>query len=234
MASIINASSTGGGGIVQTADASGVLELRTDNISAVTITGGQTTGVASTKELMYVNGAIQAKSGTPALSNTNHVGYVFTSEIDSGMFSLGSGTITFATNGAERVRINSDGSFMVGTGGTWAGSDGYVYSRTTTRAWANFNGVTTTNITPRANFNVTSITYNAVGDYTINFTNAMQDANYAVAICGSDGLSYNHGRIASGGAGNVPTLMSTTAVRITYGATTNANCYTMSVIVFGL
>lgn len=54
------------------------------------------------------------------------------------------------------------------------------------RAWVNFNGVTTTTI--RASFNVSSVTYNASGDYTINFSNAMADANYATI--GSVGPNY--------------------------------------------
>ena len=46
------------------------------------------------------------------------------------------------------------------------------------RAWVNFNGVGTVAI--RASGNVSSITDNAAGDYTVNFANAMPDANYAV------------------------------------------------------
>ena len=45
------------------------------------------------------------------------------------------------------------------------------------RAWVNFNGTGTVAI--RASGNVTSITDNGVGDYTVNFTNAMPDANYS-------------------------------------------------------
>jgi len=48
----------------------------------------------------------------------------------------------------------------------------------TCRAWVNFNGTGTVAI--RASFNVTSITDNGVGDYTVNFTNALTDANYSV------------------------------------------------------
>ena len=47
------------------------------------------------------------------------------------------------------------------------------------RAWVNFNGTGTVSI--RASGNVSSITDNGVGDYTVNFTTAMQDANYSVA-----------------------------------------------------
>lgn len=45
------------------------------------------------------------------------------------------------------------------------------------RAWVSFNGSGTPSI--RASGNVSSITDNGVGDFTINFTTAMSDANYA-------------------------------------------------------
>lgn len=48
------------------------------------------------------------------------------------------------------------------------------------RAWVNFNGTGTVAI--RASGNVTSITDNGVGDYTVNFTTAMEDANYGVYV----------------------------------------------------
>lgn len=46
------------------------------------------------------------------------------------------------------------------------------------RAWVNFNGTGTVAI--RASGNVSSITDNGTGDYTINFANAMPDANYSI------------------------------------------------------
>lgn len=45
------------------------------------------------------------------------------------------------------------------------------------KAWVNFNGVTTPTI--RASYNVSSITRAAVGQYTVNFTTAFADTNYA-------------------------------------------------------
>lgn len=48
------------------------------------------------------------------------------------------------------------------------------------RAWVNFNGTGTVAI--RASGNVSSITDNGTGDYTVNFTTAMPDANYAAVI----------------------------------------------------
>lgn len=51
------------------------------------------------------------------------------------------------------------------------------------RAWVNFNGTGTVAI--RASGNVSSITDNGTGDYTVNFTTAMPDANYAFTLTGS-------------------------------------------------
>jgi hypothetical protein len=55
------------------------------------------------------------------------------------------------------------------------------------RAWVNFNGTLVTNPGSatgiRASFNVSSVTDNGTGDYTVTLANAMPDANYAVATC---------------------------------------------------
>ena len=50
------------------------------------------------------------------------------------------------------------------------------------KAWVNFDGTGTPSI--RASYNVSSITDNGTGDYTVNFTNALADANYS-AVCSS-------------------------------------------------
>jgi len=44
-------------------------------------------------------------------------------------------------------------------------------------AWVNFNGTGTVAI--RSSYNVSSITDNGTGDYTVNFATALSDANYA-------------------------------------------------------
>ena len=46
------------------------------------------------------------------------------------------------------------------------------------RAWVNFNGTGVVAIS--ASFNVSSITDNSAGNYTVNFSNAMSNANYSV------------------------------------------------------
>jgi hypothetical protein len=56
------------------------------------------------------------------------------------------------------------------------------------KAWVNFNGTGTVAI--RASYNVSSITDGGTGVYTVNFTNALPDANYSWAsVSGSTGVA---------------------------------------------
>jgi hypothetical protein len=48
------------------------------------------------------------------------------------------------------------------------------------KAWVNFNGTGTVAI--RSSYNVSSITDNGTGDYTVNFTTAMVDADYCATM----------------------------------------------------
>jgi len=57
------------------------------------------------------------------------------------------------------------------------------------RAWVNFDGTTATPSTIRASGNVSSVTRDGTGQYTVNFTTAMPDANYVVAGGGNNGGS---------------------------------------------
>jgi hypothetical protein len=56
------------------------------------------------------------------------------------------------------------------------------------KAWVNFNGTGTVAI--RASFNVSSITDNGAGNYTVNFTTAFADANYATQYMNDNGARY--------------------------------------------
>jgi hypothetical protein len=80
------------------------------------------------------------------------------------------------------------------------------------KAWVNFNGTGTVAI--RASYNVSSITDNGAGDYTVNFTNAFADANYTPIISGSttsNGASVTFPALAPYFSPQAPT---TTTVRV--------------------
>ena len=96
------------------------------------------------------------------------------------------------------------------------------------RAWVNFNGTGTVAI--RASFNVTSITDNGTGDYTVNFTTAMPDANYAVVLGGGfSGSSDNSLKWAETAS---PATYSTTAIRLYNVGTSFGDSTQNSVAVF--
>jgi hypothetical protein len=92
------------------------------------------------------------------------------------------------------------------------------------RAWVNFNGTGTVAI--RASFNVSSITDNGTGNYTVNFTTAMEDANYAAVAVGGDGAigagSFNR-------CGNVGSYL-TTSCRVFTGVPASSSAADVSFI----
>jgi hypothetical protein len=93
------------------------------------------------------------------------------------------------------------------------------------KAWVNFNGTGTVAI--RASFNVTSITDNGTGDYTVNFTTALEDANYSVVaqISATDSGTGLLTNINSNGVGpTYTTAPTTTATRmLSFARSTGAN-----------
>ena len=102
------------------------------------------------------------------------------------------------------------------TGSTFGFNSGYGSVATVygCRAWVNFDGTGTVAI--RASGNVSSITDNGTGDYTVNFTTAMIDANYAIVSIGGDLTQSVLGTIGLITA----TLPTTSAFRV--GATSGA------------
>lgn len=61
-------------------------------------------------------------------------------------------------------------------------------------AWIKYNGIAQT---IGASYNVSSVTYSGTGQYIINFTNALSDANYSAVVgagfTSSGGSDYNYG-----------------------------------------
>jgi hypothetical protein len=84
------------------------------------------------------------------------------------------GSLALQTNsGTTAVTIDTSQNLAFNSG---YGSVATAYG---CRAWVNFNGTGTVAI--RASGNVSSITDNGTGDYTVNFTTALSDANYVAS-----------------------------------------------------
>ena len=147
---------------------------------------------------------VQATSGANAFwltstTGTNPVysryansgGYVYMGRDGSAGSDFGNGAYTSAiwctgtydfiigVNSTMQARVKNGGDFQCNSG---YGSVATAYG---CRAWVNFNGTTASPSTMRGNGNVSSVTKNSTGNYTVNFTTAMPDANYAVnMVCG--------------------------------------------------
>jgi hypothetical protein len=99
-------------------------------------------------------------------------GSVFASTASMAVGTFANIPLIFNTNNTEKARITEAGNLQFNSG------YGSVATAFGCRAWVNFNGTGTPAI--RASGNVSSITDHTTGDYTVNFTNAMPDANYSV------------------------------------------------------
>jgi hypothetical protein len=107
--------------------------------------------------------------GSSATASNNFTWYQPSSP--DGTVRLGNGNSGSVT---EVARFNSAGAMFVNAG------YGSVAQGFVCRAWVNFNGTGTVAI--RASGNVSSITDNGVGNYTVNFTTAMSDTLYTFSI----------------------------------------------------
>ena len=129
--------------------------------------------------------AIQDPSGALRLVTASASNY-----IQSGT-SLGTSTAPLIFSGinagTEFGRFDASSNFYFNSG---YGSSATAYG---CRAWVNFNGTGT--IATRASGNVSSLTDNGTGDYTVNFTTAMPDANYSVSGATRFGTGNNRNNI---------------------------------------
>ena len=96
---------------------------------------------------------------------------------------IDSAGITF--NDTTSLTSANIGTAQLVNGSVTAAKLGTTEQKRIAKAWVNFDGTLATPITPRASYNVSSVTKNAVGDYTINFSTAMTDANYSGFISSS-------------------------------------------------
>jgi hypothetical protein len=131
----------------------------------------------------------------------------------------GTTALVIAANG-QLSRVNtaiiSDGTYSTSANNVIQGS---------AKAWVNFNGTGTVAI--RGSYNVSSITDNGAGDYTVNFTTAMPNANYVVQVGAPMYITTNGSvvaRVYGSGSTGSPGLQSTTQIRVCWadiGAPTN-------------
>jgi hypothetical protein len=121
----------------------------------------------------------------------------------------GARDLILGVNETEQMRLTPAGLLKFNSG------YGSVVTAFGVRAWVNFVGTSTVSI--NASGNVSSITDNAVGNYTVNFATNMPDIDYSVS--GITAIEANN-NVFVAGATDAPTV---SAFRLNTRTTGNAN-----------
>jgi hypothetical protein len=139
MASSINASTSGAGGVITTADSSGVLNIQTAGTTAVTVDASQNVGIGTTSPNYKLHINSSASSAYIQMTNSS-TGTTVTDGLFIGNDATAVNIIqrenlpmVFYTNNTERMRIDSSGNVLVGvtspgsyTAGSAIGTTGYM------------------------------------------------------------------------------------------------------------
>lgn len=181
-----------------------IADSGTVTIDTVDINGGTIDGVTLSATTINGSGNMNIDSGTLFVDSTNNrVGVGTTTpqtnlvisdssnglEIYAGAtvilssynrtsaayipFRVDASEVNLTVYGTTKAKVTNGGDFQFDSG---YGSVATAYG---CRAWVNFNGSGTVAI--RDSGNVSSVTDNAAGDYSVNFTTSMPDANYSVS-----------------------------------------------------
>jgi hypothetical protein len=172
-----------------------------------------------------VSGNTLTISPAPSAGTNN----VYVRYLSTTLQSVGVGDLSVSTNKLQTGAVTSDkiADGAVGTvdiadasitAAKMSGAQSGSAPAYAARAWVNFNGTGTVAI--RGSGNVSSITDNGIGDYTVNFTTAMPDANYAVKSSGANTLPLSASQGFNNGTASAPTSASAARVVCIVNSTT--------------
>ncbi len=152
-------------------------------------------------------------------------------EFIAGNTNTGASTINVAGLGVKSiVNAGSAGAITVGSRyqlryRSGSGDFEIIISQAISRVWVNFDGTGT--IAIRGSINVSSLTDNGLGDYNVNFTNNLVNANYASVMS----------TVASGeadlGAGQANGTVSTQNIRTRTNSNAPADRDKVTLVIFG-
>jgi len=207
---------------------SSAITLAADGTVAIsTITGSC---LASVSNIAGVNTTGVTTSGSAIVSLT---GSLSASQISNGDYVVGTGitvgTTVSSGGGTNQVTLSQTAGISLATNPLTFYTNNKIVTPGVIggqlcRAWVNFNGTSTVAI--RASYNVSSITDNGTGDYTVNFTTAMPDTNYVVI--GSGGPNVAAGNNATSGTILTPNAITSSPFTVPSPSTSSVRIITIT------
>jgi len=125
MPNVINATSTGNGGLISTGDDSGILNIQTNETTAITVDASQNVGIGTATPVSQNGKVLQIDGGATAADlrlTNNATGSAKDNGVllglagsDAYLYNFENAFMAFGTNAAERMRITSSGAVCVAT-----------------------------------------------------------------------------------------------------------------------
>ena len=232
--------------------------VQTLTASTATITGGTFGGLLNNSTGTF-SGSINSTAGTIGTINstTGTISNFSTTlagdfSISQGIGTLGTTGVTLGTYGGSTsipiLGVDAKGRVITASTSSFSPADGSItyaklstsgtesdnVAKRTAKVWVNFNGTGTVAI--RDDFNVSSITDNGTGQYTVNFSSNLSDANYCVSVAKQNpgGTNvYDIGAFNMRSGGTTATEAPTTSGYKILLDQTNSDCAYVMSIVFG-
>ncbi len=212
-------------------------KIQTEN-SFLTLNVGQTlvatinsSGILNSSggTMISANGAVSNTAITglvtaaqiATVANTQITGNITSSQITSDPTFYGNVSVTGTSTLTGNVSIANELSFNSGYGS--------VATAYGCRAWVNFNGTGTVAI--RASGNVSSITDNGTGNYTVNMPTAMVDVNYVV-VATAQGVAASHAALVCENHDTNKTTSAVALITSNRATATAADAVTVNVAIF--
>jgi hypothetical protein len=163
--------------------------------------------------------------------------YSFASDPDTGVFRVGANDLALVVAGAINFEILNTGAAAFGgvapvpgynsAGDITLAANRNIRANNTAKAWVQFEA--TGALSMRDSFNVTSVTDNGLGDFTVNFTNAIGNATYAWSGSVKDTAAERLNLQQPGGGTKTTTALQVVCLT----AATNFDSDDISVVIFG-